>query len=871
MQSSSGWDSTKEPNSGYNENVQRTDPLDELLQEAADKNQPLEDTQLGAAVDNLMVQWNQLLGHIPTAVGHSLIVTPSANSQPSIDHIKELAEFSVRQFKDACLEVNGEFSKVSLEWKMSHPEEAAQEEIADLEAAIQRQRFLMTKIKERLNARTDNSSRSGGGESNMWHEARKQEKVIRNKLVDCSKRHERRKNFYESIRRDPDEFMQIHGRRATIHMDAAVANAAESSNILRKWQGDPNVLIDRFDARSHLDQIVELPKAEAKAKQAFTEDPIELQCEFERYRILIFNEFMKVSEKTCLQQIAAKEFWPGGSNTGASIHKKELEKKKKSVESKAAIGFSYGDSDVVSGSSVSNNKFNNKFGNNGKNNSAAKGKSVEGESESEEDELAEEQEEIDQRVDVDSISAEQAAELSKIGAKYSIAGPGGVFLKLCRMDRKEQDEQAQIREIDKAKLALSVWSPGKSRSIESTTTLLSFLANSADGKGKKKGNGDAANDSSDSSDSSDGRQVIEKTEFITSFGGDDEDERKSKNSVNDKEDPSTVVQGPVLPSKEYRRLLELKHARANSVDDFDAIKDPFGGTRRNRSSSSSESRSPRYRRGNETKSSGSRRRSRSRSRKRNRDRRSYSRDRYSKYSHRRSRSRSHERKNQSRKHRRSSSTSSSSSSNSRKNYSSKKSAKIEPVREEQRRSWASAPTTTDIVENRTKRDSSRSSASSSSSRSMSSKSESPQSIHSSMSESEVERIEIENRKRRIRKTERESRRNRRRSTRSNSRNDSSRSEKAQIAAQKLRQQMQKALKKTAAQQKAEEEDKTREQMRERKQREEELLEEARSLRKREREKEREREKKKPHATKEKSSPRDDRRTRRRSSSSSNSK
>uniref|UniRef100_A0A915DHS9 Uncharacterized protein n=1 Tax=Ditylenchus dipsaci TaxID=166011 RepID=A0A915DHS9_9BILA len=163
MQSSSGWDPAMESNTGYNENMQRTDPLNELLQEAAENNQPLEDTQLGAAVDNLMVQWNQLLGHIPTAVGHSLIVTPSSNSQPSVDHIKELAEFSVRQFRDACLEVNGEFSKVSLEWKISHPEEAAQEEIADLETTIQRQRFLLAKIKERLHARTDNSSKSGGG------------------------------------------------------------------------------------------------------------------------------------------------------------------------------------------------------------------------------------------------------------------------------------------------------------------------------------------------------------------------------------------------------------------------------------------------------------------------------------------------------------------------------------------------------------------------------------------------------------------------------------------------------------------------------------------------------------------------------------
>lgn len=52
--------------------------------------------------------------------------------------------------------------------------------------------------------------------------------------------------------------MQIHGRKCVIHMDANVATAAESSNILRKWQGDSNVLIDRFDVRSHLDHISEV-------------------------------------------------------------------------------------------------------------------------------------------------------------------------------------------------------------------------------------------------------------------------------------------------------------------------------------------------------------------------------------------------------------------------------------------------------------------------------------------------------------------------------------------------------------------------------------------------------------------------------------
>lgn len=89
----------------------------------------------------------------------------------------------------------------------------------------------------------------------MWHEARKQEKVIRSQMVDNVKRHERRRNFYESIRKDPEEFMQVHGRKAPIHLDPSLARSANAPNILRKWQGDPNILIDRFDVRAHLDYI----------------------------------------------------------------------------------------------------------------------------------------------------------------------------------------------------------------------------------------------------------------------------------------------------------------------------------------------------------------------------------------------------------------------------------------------------------------------------------------------------------------------------------------------------------------------------------------------------------------------------------------
>lgn len=115
----------------------------------------------------------------------------------------------------------------------------------------------------------------------MWHEARRQERAVRHKLVDGAKRHERRRQFYESVRRDPNEFMQVHGQHMPIHVDPVIAEAAESPNILRKWQGDDNILIDRFDVRVHLEQIQDPPSKQAK-RNLLKDDVMELQCDYER-------------------------------------------------------------------------------------------------------------------------------------------------------------------------------------------------------------------------------------------------------------------------------------------------------------------------------------------------------------------------------------------------------------------------------------------------------------------------------------------------------------------------------------------------------------------------------------------------------------
>ncbi|VDM25674.1 unnamed protein product [Toxocara canis] len=295
----------------------------------------------------------------------------------------------------------------------------------------------------------------------MWHEARRQEKLIRSQMIDSVKRNERRKLFYENVRKDPEQFMQIHGRRCQIHVDPAVARAAEASNILRKWQGDPQVLIDRFDARSHLDFIGEVIRDDDEHRPSV--DVEELQCEYERYRILILNEFDRVSERTFLKEIAAKEFWPDEST---STNRIELEKKKQSRDKKAAVAFSYEDTTTVKGTSQSH----------------------ESDSSDDEDELIE-PDEFDLKIDVDVLDAERRRNLNKLGVKYGIVS--GAFTKLLKMDRREQDETHQLKEIEKAKLALAGRQAKAERALlkkkrslivgkgclneEATTTLLSFV------------------------------------------------------------------------------------------------------------------------------------------------------------------------------------------------------------------------------------------------------------------------------------------------------------------------------------------------------------------------------------------------------------
>ncbi|KAI4487232.1 hypothetical protein M0804_005381 [Polistes exclamans] len=165
----------------------------------------------------------------------------------------------------------------------------------------------------------------------MWHEARKQEKKIRGMLVDYRRRAERRRDYYEKIKSDPTQFLQLHGRPCKIHLDPAIAAAGDSPANMMPWQGNEDNLIDRFDVRAHLDWIPEASNTIDVDIALTSEDR---HINYERYRIIVQNEFLGVAEEKFLHQIHLEEQF--GSST-----KVDASKDKKKSSNNAAIGYNY--------------------------------------------------------------------------------------------------------------------------------------------------------------------------------------------------------------------------------------------------------------------------------------------------------------------------------------------------------------------------------------------------------------------------------------------------------------------------------------------------------------------------------------------------
>ncbi|XP_060779360.1 CLK4-associating serine/arginine rich protein isoform X2 [Neoarius graeffei] len=257
----------------------------------------------------------------------------------------------------------------------------------------------------------------------MWQEARKHERKLRGMMVDYKRRGERRREYYEKIKKDPAQFLQVHGRAYKIHLDPAVALAAESPANMMPWQGDTNNMIDRFDVRAHLDYI---PTYTPTLMSTTTpeQEGEERKCNYERYRGLVQNDFASISEEQCLYQIYVDELYGG-------LQKPNEDEKKKLSEKKAQIGYTYEDSTVTETDARSDKVDEDNSEN----------------SESEEDEVIPD---IDVEVDVDELNPEQVMELNKMATPYGMAE--GDFVWMLRKDKEEVEaiKHAKALEAEKA-------------------------------------------------------------------------------------------------------------------------------------------------------------------------------------------------------------------------------------------------------------------------------------------------------------------------------------------------------------------------------------------------------------------------------------
>ncbi|XP_071786940.1 CLK4-associating serine/arginine rich protein-like isoform X2 [Asterias amurensis] len=406
----------------------------------------------------------------------------------------------------------------------------------------------------------------------MWHEAKKQERKIHGIIVDYRKRAERRREFYEKIKQDPTQFLRIHARACKIHLDPAVALAAEGPGTMMPWQGDKTHMIDRFDARAHLDVIPD--QSVIAAILPAPHDPDEEKCYYERYRTLVQNECAGISEEQCLHQIQIDEMFPDVSTQKAMNEEKEKLKGKR-----AAIGFTY----------EVNNK--DEKGQDDKNQEAGED-SDEGDSDSSSDTSLSDID-IDINVDVDELNDEQKGELNVVGTRYGMKPKE--YIRMLERDKHELDMQKKYKEIEEEK---ALYSGRKSRRERRMLVEKRLLAR---GDNKMSPPSYASRDSptyqdyrrsrSNSSRSrSSSPEDTGKVTFITSFGEDKEEQAaKSEQPSNSKTQKSSSKS--LSGSDSHSRTRRHRHSSSSTSSSRSRSRSPLQGKHRNHSNSRSRSRS----------------------------------------------------------------------------------------------------------------------------------------------------------------------------------------------------------------------------------------------------------------------------------------
>ncbi|CAI5780934.1 DRY_EERY domain-containing protein [Podarcis lilfordi] len=392
----------------------------------------------------------------------------------------------------------------------------------------------------------------------MWHEARKHERKLRGMMVDYKKRAERRREYYEKIKKDPAQFLQVHGRACKVHLDSAVALAAESPVNMMPWQGDTNNMIDRFDVRAHLDYI---PMYTPPLLNPITpeQESDERKCNYERYRGLVQNDFAGISEEQCLYQIYMDELYGG-------LQKPNEDEKKKLAEKKASIGYTYEDSTVAEIENPSEKRTE--------------------EEDSEEDSNTDEDEvipDIDVEVDVDELNQEQVADLNKQATTYGMAE--GDFVRMLRKDKEEAEAIKHAKALEEEKAMYSGRRSRRQRREFREKRLKgrkisppSYARRDSPTYDPYKRSPSESTSESRSRSRSPSPGHEEKITFITSFGGSDEEAAAAAAAA-------AAAQTAGAP----RKPASLGKARSSQVQQGSAAAGHSASSRRRSTSSSSSS------------------------------------------------------------------------------------------------------------------------------------------------------------------------------------------------------------------------------------------------------------------------------------------
>lgn len=322
----------------------------------------------------------------------------------------------------------------------------------------------------------------------MWQEARKHERRVKNIIVDYKKRAERRHDFYQRVRADPNQFLRINGSKCRILLDDQECTA------LIPWQAQSDNLIDRFDVRTHLETVPKYVKDESADQEESLE---ERQLNYERYRVLVQNEFLGISEEKFLHQLTLEEQF------GTHLNHVNDTKHKKPTSGGAAIGFQYDDSGATS-----------------KGDGTTVTPTVEDDPtpDSSEDEL-----DIDLTLDTNKITNEQAHELNSYGSRYGM--PGNDFYSFLTKDIFEAEAAKLAQEDDQEKLLFGGRKSRRERRAHRERKMNIRLYDSENKPSYAKV--EEAEDKAKESDSgSSSGPETEKITYITSFGCEDESNNK---------------------------------------------------------------------------------------------------------------------------------------------------------------------------------------------------------------------------------------------------------------------------------------------------------------------------------------------------------